>query len=512
MRASWRCAAGRKPSSKISPRFCAFCALLRLTRFQFAARFAVSSVFCFLLSKFLILISGLRSQPFIFGFEISAFCFLNFRFQVSDFNMSPPSPISDIPSSSSHLRPPASSRRWICCQLGARMHYAVPRLLHASSRLDRFYTDIYAGQGGWPRLLAALPGKCCSSGIRRLLDRTTSGLPKELVRSYSLFGLAYYARLKLAGSSEAMNLAHLWSGKSFGRKVVRDGFGTANAVYTFNTAALEILSAARRQGLFTVVEQTIVPRSIEESLLAEGHARYPGWEPERGQSAIAAVLAQREREEWNQADLIVCGSEFVRNGIQQCGGPVNRCVVVPYGVDSNFAPTVRKRSGEPLRVLTVGHLGLRKGAGSALEVAKALQGIAEFRWVGSVSLLDQARSDMSRHVELTGVVARRDIVKHYEWADVFFLPSICEGSATVTYEALACGLPVVTTPNAGSTVRDGVDGFIVPIFDVPAMVERLRQLHKDRDLLARLSQSTVSHSKEFSLSAYQERLLHALAS
>jgi glycosyltransferase involved in cell wall biosynthesis len=228
-------------------------------------------------------------------------------------------------------------------------------------------------------------------------------------------------------------------------------------------------------------------------------------------NAAAAALAQREKEEWEQADVIVCGSEFVRDGIQRCGGPAERCIVLPYGVDSYFAPSLRERSSGPLRVLTVGHVGLRKGAGCALEVAKALQGIAEFRWVGPVSLLDRARAEMARYVELTGTVARHDIMQHYTWADVFFLPSICEGSATVTYESLACGLPVVTTPNAGSTVRDGVDGFIVPIYDVPAMTERLRQLHEDRALLARFSQAAVDRSQELSLAAYRKRFLHALS-
>ena len=47
-------------------------------------------------------------------------------------------------------------------------------------------------------------------------------------------------------------------------------------------------------------------------------------------------------------------------------------------------------------------------------------------------------------------------------ADVFVFPSLFEGSAVVTYEALACGLPSVVTPDAGSVVRDGVEGFVVP--------------------------------------------------
>jgi glycosyltransferase involved in cell wall biosynthesis len=403
------------------------------------------------------------------------------------------------------------STRWICCQLGARMHYAVPRMFRAAGKLERFYTDIYAGQG-WPRWLAAWPEKICPAGVRRLLGRTAAGLPEKLISSYPFFGLDYFVRSRRAKDQEATNAVHIWAGKTFGRKVVRDGFGGADAVYVFNTAGLEILSAARQRGLFTVLEQTIVPRSCEEILLAEGHQRYPGWEAPRLKSPTAAALADRERAEWSQADLIICGSEFVREGIRQCGGPVERCRVVPYGVDSNFAPVQRERTGGPLRVLTVGQVNLRKGAGCALEVAKALRGVAEFRWVGPISVSEPARVELASHVDLTGTVARKDIREHYNWADVFFLPSICEGSATVTYEALACGLPVVTTPNAGSPVQDGADGFIVPIYDVAAMSRCLRRLHEDRELLHRCSRAAVLQAPEYSLAAYQRRLLAALSS
>src|SRR5262249_11308352 len=97
----------------------------------------------------------------------------------------------------------------------------------------------------------------------------------------------------------------------------------------------------------------------------------------------------------------------------------------------------------------------------------------------------------------------------YAWADVFLLPSVCEGSATVTYEALAAGLPVVCTPNTGSVVRDGVDGFIVPVGDVDAIVERLERL-ADPSLRAEFSVRARGRAAEFTLDAYRRRLLAAL--
>lgn len=391
------------------------------------------------------------------------------------------------------------------------MHYAIPRILHESGRLERFYTDLYAAQDSWLRLFAQALTPWHPPDARRLLGRVANGVPSSRVKSFPFFGAAYYMRKKLARDYAALEDAFFWAGKTFCAKIVRKGFGDADAVFAYNSAALEVFSAARQRGLMTVLEQTIVPRLLEDELLAEAIKRYPGWDDRAFVSPAAARVAQREREEWEQADLIVCGSEFVREGIRRCGGPVERCVVVPYGVDSQFTSKIRDRRGEALRVLTLGQVILRKGAGCVCTVAEALRGLAVFRWVGPVSLPAAACAKMERHVELVGAVPRSDLNQHYDWADVFLLPSICEGSATAIYEALSCGIPVVTTPNSGSPVKDDVDGFVVPVYDVSAMADRLRQLHQDRDLLARLSEGAAANAKDLSLAAYQRRLLSRLS-
>jgi glycosyltransferase involved in cell wall biosynthesis len=101
---------------------------------------------------------------------------------------------------------------------------------------------------------------------------------------------------------------------------------------------------------------------------------------------------------------------------------------------------------------------------------------------------------------------------HYGWADVFVLPSLCEGSATVCYEALASGLPVITTPNAGSVVRDGIDGFIVPIRDAEAIAARLEMLISDPRILDQMSGNAALRAAEFTVKKYGERLLSTVQS
>src|SRR6185503_19097558 len=92
----------------------------------------------------------------------------------------------------------------------------------------------------------------------------------------------------------------------------------------------------------------------------------------------------------------------------------------------------------------------------------------EFRVAGNVTPR-VAQQSICRPLKFLGRVPRAGMVSEFARADVLVLPSLAEGSAEVTYEALACGVPVITTPEAGSVVRDGVEGRIVPSRDPEAL-------------------------------------------
>lgn len=396
----------------------------------------------------------------------------------------------------------------LVAQLGARMHYAVPRIFSEAGCLERLYTDFCASKG-WPRWFALIPERFRPRPVRRLLGRTPLGIPPNKITSFNSLGLAYRRRLQASQARNDALQAFLWAGREFCRRILRQGLGNAELIYAFNSAALEIADFGRRKGLKIVIEQTIAPRAVEIELLARESDSFPGWEADRGENHLDRQYVAREKAEWNLADIIVCGSPFVRESIAACGGPVDKCVVVPYGVDRPLPPLRYVRSG-PLRVLAVGTIGLRKGSPYVLEAARRLKGLALLRMVGSCDLSGNVRHAMLEHCDVIGPVPRSQLERHFAWADVFLLPSICEGSATATYEALAAGLPVVTTRNAGSVVRDGVDGFIVPIRDPEAITTHLCELAARSDLRLWMSRNARQRASEFTVAAYGRRLLSSL--
>jgi glycosyltransferase involved in cell wall biosynthesis len=170
----------------------------------------------------------------------------------------------------------------------------------------------------------------------------------------------------------------------------------------------------------------------------------------------------------------------------------------------------RQSHDGPLRVLTVGGVGLRKGSPYVLAAARALAGLATFRMVGAIEALPQAVAKLSEAVELTGPIPRSDMRAHFAWADVFLLPSLCEGSATVVYEALAASLPVICTQNTGSVVRNGVEGEIVPIRDSEMIADALAGLARDPERRRDMAEQAARRAKSFDLAAYGRRLMDAL--
>jgi len=111
---------------------------------------------------------------------------------------------------------------------------------------------------------------------------------------------------------------------------------------------------------------------------------------------------------------------------------------------------------------------------------------------------------------VVGNVPRSEMQREYQQAHVLVLPSISEGSANVCYEALAAGLPVITTPNAGSVVRDGLDGYIVPIRCDQSLAARIASLVEDRDRLAAMSANALARAAQFTWADYARRLAAAV--
>jgi len=399
--------------------------------------------------------------------------------------------------------------KFVVAQLGARMHYAVPRILWNLDKLSKLYTDIASIGivGSCANVLSRAP----IAGIRRLKARSPEGIPDALIRHFPGFGLSYRLRALAARSHTGKTVVSLRAGSDFCRRVVREGFGDARGVYVFSSMGKELLEAARDRGVYGALEQINAPRRLFDRLYREEAAAWPGWESCPYRDDISEEFIAQEESEWRLADRVICGSQFVAENVST-NAPMNgKCSVVPYGIDWEPGTARRRRNQDNLKVLFCGRASLIKGIPylvKALAMLKSPRVVC--RVAGGHVLSEQARKDLSKVAEVVGMIPRNKMRAMYDWADVFVLPTLCEGSATVCYEALACGLPVITTSHSGSVIRDGREGFIVPIRDSFALASAIDHLAGDPVLYEEMSRNALERASEFTLDWYAQRLTYAL--
>jgi len=408
----------------------------------------------------------------------------------------------------------------IVAQLGARMHYAVPAILQRAGMLSHFFTDFYVGQGSTIAPLAIcadlFPSNLLPTGLKSLLGRREESLRGNKVTAFNTLGFRYSRELHKARNEAERVRVYLKFESLFCDSILRHGLPEADAIYAFQGAAAPLFQAGRKHRIINILEQIIAPISIHNKLLKEERNLWPEWEEnDLTCDHVSKLKEECRNEEWELADAILAGSSFVAQGLLSLQVASEKIHVVPYGVETGrfYHPCVPWDGRRPLRILFVGNIELRKGPQYLYHALKGSNnGKFQVRMVGPVSVVESARRALGQVAELTGQVPRSETSRHYAWADLFVFPSICEGSAAVTYEALAAGLPVITTPNAGSVVRDGIDGFIVPIRDAYSLAEKIALLRENPDLLAWMSDNARQRGLEFNWDKYQERLVQTICS
>jgi colanic acid/amylovoran biosynthesis glycosyltransferase len=207
-------------------------------------------------------------------------------------------------------------------------------------------------------------------------------------------------------------------------------------------------------------------------------------------------------------DLIHCVSDDMRRTVESYGASPEKILVNRPAVPvDEFAPIAGRRQAHdgPRRVLSVGRLHWKKGFDDALraiaELVRAGRPV-EYRIAGEGAEREKLaflihQLGLGDHVTLLGVQRQEDIRDQMAWADVLLLPSLSEGISNAVLEAMAAGLPVVATRSGGmdEVIADGVDGFLVDVGDVDAMVDRLGRVADDRDLAADLGRAAAERAR-----------------
>lgn len=381
------------------------------------------------------------------------------------------------------------------------MHYGLPLALARAGLLERVFTEFYAEPGSVEATFVRLVARLWPALAKRMSLRYSPDLPPEcLVRNPWLLGAELLARLG-AGDVETY---YRRCADLVGRWVRRTGFGPADAFFGFvRNVDPKLCRHARRRGLIVVGDQIIAPALVENRESHIQAARWPGWEPPPALSLVRAL----ERATWAECDHLTAPSEYVKAGLIEEGVAPAKVSVLPYPVVPDWFRPIERPVKTPVTVGFVGTVNLRKGVPYFLETARRLPA-AEFRFVmaGPIHLKADALDKHRGPVELLGGLSRHEVARRLDDFDIFYFPSTCEGSAGSVMEAMMAGLPVVCSPNTGSLVRDGIDGYIVRYDDTEGAADRLLRLARDPERRLAMGRSARARAASFDLDCYSRML------
>jgi glycosyltransferase involved in cell wall biosynthesis len=289
-----------------------------------------------------------------------------------------------------------------------------------------------------------------------------------------------------------------------------------SAVISQCGAALSSFQTARRLGVRTILDYPIARHEIGRMLVEQEAEAHPDF---ADTASGRSTLTPRDRElerlglELAETDCVVVGSQFAAASFEGVV-PSDRLAVIPYGVDTsvfNPRPSRIERT-RSLNVLFAGQLTVRKGLPYVLEAVSFLDPQrVDLTLVGA--MVGSGRWMNAREGEFRYIGVRRpnEMPSVYQQADVLVLPSLAEGSAIVVYEAMASGLPVVVTPNVGADlVRDGIDGFVVPVRSSLAIADCLQRFLDDPELGQKMGMAARSRVLSYDWSAFRQNFRQLL--
>lgn len=393
----------------------------------------------------------------------------------------------------------------IVVQVGARHNYAVPRMLHARGALEALYTDSCANKGLGRVLDHAVPLPLRRGKLGRLLNRRVVGVPASRIRTAD--SLLLTAGLPLPGGAQGF-ARHNQIGRHMSWGMRRWGLGDADLVYSMSGEGMEFLRYAKERGRKVAIDMMITP--VAHRIVREERARFPEWEDQS--SSDDELREERIQHIIEVADLLTCPGHNVLDGLRAYPGfDERKARVVPYGCGYDYQGRVNQPV--PRRVLFAGTADLRKGIHYLAEAAQKLRAFDpryEVRVAGSVSERVRSRPECA-DLTLLGRVSQQAMMQEFLTADVLVLPTLAEGSASVVYEALAVGAPTITTRSAGSIVRDGVDGVIIPERDAMAITDAVIRVCENRGLRQSMSEAARESVSKHSEPFWADRLCAALA-
>jgi alpha-maltose-1-phosphate synthase len=284
------------------------------------------------------------------------------------------------------------------------------------------------------------------------------------------------------------------------------------AVHAYEDCSLWQFRKAKRLGKACIYNMPIGYYAAWRSRETILRKKYADWLPDSRTTTTVEVGATHKSEEMKLADLVLAPSSFAESTIRTYF-PEKTIIKATYGIDSGFwIPSSDKNPQDTLSFMYAGQLTILKGIPLLIEAWKRA-GLrnAKLELVGSWRLAEQKRSSLPSNVIWRSACSSHELRDRYQRADVFVFPSNFEGFGLVLLEALACGLPAISSDaTAGPEFIDERSGRIVPADNVDALVESLRWFDQNRSKITMMSKAARRRAEMCTWDKYRQAVTAAV--
>lgn len=277
----------------------------------------------------------------------------------------------------------------------------------------------------------------------------------------------------------------------------------ADIFHGWNNFSLLSLRQAKKKGAQVIIERASSHIVTQNNLLKREMKKF-----EVNFTPVNPLTLKKSAQEYLEADYVFVPSQFAYNSFLENGYPKDKLRLIHFGVDVKKFTAKKEKKDDLFRAIFVGQVGIRKGLPYLLQAWQELDlKDSELLLIGPVfpdfkDLIKNYNLSKVRFIDYSN-----NLAQYYQESDLFVFPSIEEGSALVTYEAMAAGLPVIATKNSGSVVEDGQEGFIVETGSVESLKHALEKFYNNRDLVTSFSHKARKKVEKFTWENYEKNLI-----
>ena len=398
---------------------------------------------------------------------------------------------------------------WICCQLGAREHYAIPRALYINQQLELLITDVWLSENS---RLNFLP----ESLLTKFKRRYHPELNTASIESFNYLTVKHelsYRRNKIDGWNKIIDRNSWWQQQVIKKLKEVPSLDQPITLFAYSYAAQEIFRYAKERGWHTVLGQ-IDPGIAEEKLIYEKAQKKLSLQ----QKSNLAPLQywSNWREECRLADRIMVNSQWSKQALHKTGISEEKITIIPLAYKAT--PTKYKRTyplrfttQRPLKVLFLGQIIIRKGISEIIEAIALLNnfldsGQIEFCFVGEIKIDIPKQLQNHPQIKWLGSVPHNQTSEYYQQADVFLFPTHSDGFGITQLEAQSWQLPIIASQFCGAVVKSLFNGLILPQVTPEMIAKAIVFCLENPQELAKYSRNSNQILPNFSLEKLAERM------